>query len=161
MMDPATIFGELRRVKGFRERTAAAARSRALALMEQDAKELQRLREELVRFREERLVREQAVFEELRGRAVRLGDLEAMNRRIADWREEEAGFEPRIMAAEKALAEAKEALEVARRRHVDAMREVDKLDTLIDMQQQAAHREREAREENEVEEIVTAAYRRN
>ncbi len=153
-------YAKLRHIKVFREQHRAAALAAARTLVEQRAAELESKRRALAEFRAQREAREQALFDEISGRAVQPRDIEAMNSRVALLREREAAMQSALMDAETGLAEARQAMDQARAAHIRAQREVEKLDQLIEVARRTEAREQAAREENEVEEIVTAGFAR-
>lgn len=153
-------YGKLRRIKVYREQHAATALAGRQAALEHRAAELNAKHQALAEFREQRLAREQSLFDEIEGRTVKPHEIETMNLRVAALREQEAAMETDRMEAERQVEQARLERDAARQTHTLALREVEKFDKLIEIAKRTAEREQLAREENEIEEIVTAAAAR-
>jgi hypothetical protein len=152
------MYDELLRIKQYREQTAAQAVRCQQSLLEQQAQVLDQTREDATRFHDQRLRDEQRLFEEIRNRTVKLRDIEDFNHRTAALREQEALLESRVLAEEKRLTDAQQALDAARQRYLATVREREKFDQFVDIQRVAAARESMMREENELEEVASASY---
>lgn len=157
-MNSLTIYAKLSQIKSFREQRAAAAVSRQRAIVEHRAARLADQRLQHDGFRRQRLTRERDLFAELQGMTVSPRTIERMNQRVALLREQEAELAASVMEAERSLDEAKQSLSQARTNHVEAARELEKLNRLTDIARRSAGLARERREEREIEEIANAAY---
>ncbi|MDQ5908195.1 MAG: type secretion protein [Pseudomonadota bacterium] len=152
------MYGELLRIKIHREQNAGQAVRRQQQVVEQQVQMVQQARQEVVQFREYRIQKEQQLFDEIKGQLVALRAIETMNQNIAALREQEALLETRILEEEKRLKEAQKALEEARQRHQATIREREKFDQFVEVQQAIENREQMMKEENELEEIASAAH---
>jgi len=155
-----SIYDELLRIKSFREQGAAneaTRRTRAVEACERAVKEAQ---EESVRYHRYRLRHEQELFDGISGREVSLQDVQDMRTKVAGMRAEEARKQDRIGEEQKRLEEARHALEEARRLHLEAIREEEKIKQLLEVQREVERREEVLAEDNEIEEIVSAGWRR-
>ncbi len=152
------MYHELLRIKKFREQTAANEVLRQQHVLAEQTRTVQEARTEATQFHNYRVTQEKKLFDDIRGQAVVLRDLDDMKMHVALLREKEALLDSKILAAEKQLAKAKQALEQARKQHMATVREHEKFKQFIEIQWEAERREKESREEQEVEEIATAGY---
>ncbi len=152
------MYGELLKIKVHREQNAGQAVRRQQRVVEQQVQTVQQARQEVVQFREYRMQKEQQLFDEIKGQLVALRAIEDMNGNIAALREQEALLEARILEEEKRLKEAQKALEEARQRHQATVREREKFDQFVEVQRAIEYREQVMKEENELEEIASAAH---
>jgi type III secretion protein O len=152
------VLKDLLKIKQHRETNAENAVARQRRLLEERIADVQRAREEAARFHTERVRREQALFDDLKGRTVGLRDLEDMKRAVSALREKEASMEARIIDAQNQVEKEEQRLEEARQEHRDTMREVAKFKELLEAHVAAEGKEQARKEENETEEILTAAY---
>jgi len=159
-MNSLSTYAKLRRIKAFREQRAAAAVTRQRALVEHRAAWLATQQRQHDSFRAQRLTRERTLFAELQGKTVQLRAIEQMNQRVALLRQREAELAEAVMQAEREFNEAKQALKQARSSHVDAARELEKMERLIAVAQRSARLEHERQEEGEIEETANAVYMR-
>jgi len=152
------MYNDLLRIKAFREQTAANEVTRHKRLVKEQTQALQAARDEAARFQDYRIEQEKKLFEEIKGRTVVLRDLENMKQHVALLREKEALLDTKILDVEKQLTQAEQALEQARKHHMETVREHEKFKQFIEVQWEAERREQESREEQEVEEVAAAAY---
>lgn len=152
------MYANLLRIKTHREQNAAQAVRRQQQVVEQQALALQQARDEAVRFREYRLRQEQQLFDDIKGKLVALRAIEDMNGNVAALREQEALRETRILDEEKRLKAAQKTLEELRQRHQAAIRECEKFKQFVEVQRAIELREQAMKEENELEEIASAAH---
>jgi len=152
------MYAELLRIKVHREQTAAQALRGQQRLLAQQAHVVQQARDEAAQFHERRMVQEQHLFDEIKGRVVALCAIEGMNGTIAALREQEALMATRILDEEKRLKEAQKAVEEAQRRYVATVREHEKFDQFVAVQREMDRQEHLRREEAELEEIASAAH---
>lgn len=152
------MYDDLLRIKAHREQSAGQALRVQQRIMEQQAQIVQQAREAAAQFHDYRLGQEQQLFAEIKGQLVILRVIEDMNRTIAMLREQEARLQTRIVEEEKRLKAAKQALEEARQRHQATIREREKFDQFIKIRRAIELREQMMKEEDELEEIASAAY---
>jgi type III secretion protein O len=152
------MYDDLLRIKAFREQDAAHAVTRQRRIVEECAKAMERARAKVVEFRVYRVNKEQQLFDEIKGRPVAMRAIEMMKQRVAELRGQEAELENQILAAEKQLRDAQQSLEEARRQHAKKVREHEKFNKFIEVQRTAERLEHVRREENELEEIASAAH---
>jgi type III secretion protein O len=150
------VYDDLLRIKAFREQSAANAVTRQKRVVEECVQAVQQARDEVVRFRDYRAQQEQRLFEEIKGRPVPLRAIEDMKLRAAALKEKETGLETQILAEEKCLKEARQALEQARQQYAEAVRSHEKFNEFMMIQGEAERREQAIREENELEEAAGA-----
>ncbi|EXJ15643.1 type III secretion system stalk subunit SctO [Imhoffiella purpurea] len=153
----SAIYGELLRIKRYREEIAARALRREQLSHDQQARRVEQARGELQALRERRRHEESRRFEEIRGRPVPIDAIEDMNRWIARLREAEILGEQRVRDEEKRLNAAREALDQARERHAASVRACEKFDQFAAVQRAIEDRERMMKDELELEEIASAA----
>jgi len=108
--------------------------------------------------RDYRLAEEARLFEEIRGKAVKLEKLEGMKQSVALMRERELRLEGAVEDAKKAVVTAEEELQKAVEAHQEARRAVEKFEEFVDIQKAAEHKAAARKEEAETEEITDAAY---
>ena len=152
------MYGELLRIKVHREQNAGQAVRRQQQVVEQQVQTVEQARQEVVQFRDYRMQKEQQLFDEIKGQLVALRAIETMNQNVAALREQEALLEARILDEEKRLKEMQKALEEARQRHQATIREREKFDQFVEVQRAIEDREQMMKEENELEEIASAAH---
>lgn len=152
------MYGELLRIKIHREQNAGQAVRRQQQVVEQHVQTVEQARQEVVHFRDYRMQKEQQLFDEIKGQLVTLRAIETMNQNVAALREQEALLEARILDEEKRLKEMQKVLEEARQRHQATIREREKFDQFVEVQRAIEDREQMMKEENELEEIASAAH---
>lgn len=152
------MYASLLKIKVHREQNAAQAARRQQQVVEQQALTVQQARDEAVRFHAYRLQQEQRLFDDIKGKLVALHAIEDMNGNVAALREQEALLETRILDEEKRLKAAQKTLEDLRQRHQAAIRECEKFKQFVETQRAIEFREQAMKEENELEEIASAAH---
>lgn len=151
-------YGELLRIKHYREQLATQALRREQQRFDQQARVVQQARDEAQRFHDHRLSEEQRRFEAIRNQLVLVESIEDMNCYTAQLREREALLNQRILDEEKQLQSARQALEAARERQAASVRECEKFEQFVAVQRAIEEREQMMREEQELEEIAGAAH---
>jgi hypothetical protein len=151
-------YGELLRIKHYREQLAAQALRREQQRFDQQARIVQQARDEAQSFHDHRLSEEQRCFEAIRNQLVLVESIEDMNRYTAQLREREALLNQRVLDEEKQLQSARQALEAARERQAASVRECEKFEQFVAVQRAIKEREQMMREEQELEEIAGAAH---
>ncbi|HOB61142.1 MAG TPA: YscO family type III secretion system apparatus protein [Candidatus Competibacteraceae bacterium] len=152
------MYANLLKIKAHREQNAAQAARRQQQVVEQQAQTVRQARDEAVKFHQYRLQQEQRLFDDIKGKLVALRAIEDMNGNIAALREQEALLETRILDEEKRLKAAQKTLEDLRQRHQAAIRECEKFKQFVEAQRAIEFREQAMKEENELEEIASAAH---
>lgn len=151
-------YGELLRIKRYREQLATQALRREQQRFDQQARIVQQARDEAQSFHDHRLSEEQRCFEAIRNQLVLVESIEDMNRYTAQLREREALLNQRVLDEEKQLQSARQALEAARERQATSVRECEKFEQFVAVQRAIEEREQIMREEQELEEIAGAAH---
>ncbi|NEX16196.1 MAG: hypothetical protein C1943_06115 [Halochromatium sp.] len=151
-------YGELLRIKQYREQLATRALRREQQRFDQQARVVQQARDETQHFHDHRLSEEQRCFEAIREQLVLVERIEDMNRYTAQLREREALLNQRVLDEEKQLQTARQALDEARERHAASVRECEKFEQFVAVQRAIEEREQMMREEQELEEIAGAAH---
>jgi flagellar biosynthesis chaperone FliJ len=144
---------DLQRVRSLRE--AGAARALAHARREQgEAEATVRERQRALHdYHRNRLARETALYEDLRGRKVGLPRLDEVKNQVVTWRTHELQMEAALEQAETALAEAEAALEQARLDYRKAHAGSRKLDLHRERWQEQDRRERARLADEELDEF--------
>jgi hypothetical protein len=155
-----SIYDELLRIKSFHEQSAANEVTRRTRAVEACACAVKEAQEESARYHRYRLRHEQELFDGISGREVSLQDVQDMRTKVAGMRAEVVRKQDRIGEEQKRLEEAWHALEETRRRHLEAIREEEKIKQLLEVQREVERREEVLAEDNEIEEIVTARWGR-
>lgn len=154
----AGMYDELVRIKRYREQLAAQSMRREQQRFDQQARLLNQVREEVQTFHDQRLREEDHRFDDIRHRLVAVAAIEDMNRDIAYLREQEALLNQRVLDEEKQLEQIRQNLDVANLRHAASVRECEKFDQFVAVQRAVEQREQVMREEQELEEIASAAH---
>lgn len=149
---------ELLRIKVHREQNALQVLRSQQRRFTQQAALVQQVRNESQQFQEQRILREQQWFVEIKGRVVKSSVIENMNQRVTALREQQALLEARVLDQEKRLQEILKELEQAQFQHQKAVREREKFDQFAAIQQALLRHEQALREEVELEEIASAAH---
>lgn len=151
-------YGELLRIKHYREQLATQVLRREQQRFDQQARIVQQARDEAQRFHDHRLSEEQRCFETIRNQLVCVESIEEMNRYAAQLREREALLSQRILDEEQQLQRIRQALDAARDRQAASVRECEKFEQFVAVQRAIEEREHMMREEQELEEIASAAH---
>ena len=151
-------YGELLRIKHYREQLATQALRREQQRFDQQARIVQQARDEAQSFHDYRLSEEQRCFEAIRNQLVLVESIKDMNRYTAQLREREALLNQRVLDEEKQLQSARQMLEAARERQAASVRECEKFEQFVAVQRAIEEREQMMREEQELEEIAGAAH---
>ena len=155
------MYDDLLRIKAFREQNAAHAVMRQRRIVEERVQAVQQARDKATEFHTYRVQKEQQLFDDIKGQAVAVREIETMKQRVATLREQEAELESQILAAEKQLKDAQQALEESRQQHAEKVREHEKFKQFIEIQHDAELMEKTRREEDELEETASAGRHRN
>ncbi|WP_295405685.1 YscO family type III secretion system apparatus protein [uncultured Thiocystis sp.] len=151
-------YGELLRIKHYREQLATQALRREQQCFDQQARIVRQVRDEAQSSHAHRLHEEQRRFEDIRDRLVSIETIEDMNRHVARLREQEALLNQRVLDEEKQLQRARQALDAARERQAASVRECEKFAQFVAVQRAIEEGEQMRREEQELEEIASAVH---
>jgi len=155
------MYQELLQVKHVHQQNAASALQRERLNVEQHRDALQRAREQQKNFHRFRLEREQQLFDDIQGEAVKMQRIDQMKQRVAMLHEQEAELQQAILTAQRDLESAKEELAKAEEHYKEAVREEEKFRQFVATLDAEEQRAQDRRQENEVEEIVTSTYGRH
>lgn len=153
------LFDELLRIKRFREEQAELGVGRARRHMARAVQVRSEAEEALEQYRGEARRREDGMYEDLCSRVVRVREIDDVLQQVAGLKE---GERRRDAAREDALrkeVEARDALDGARLAHQHALRQCDKFVDLAGVYQAEALKEQENKEDAEVEEAASTAWR--
>lgn len=153
------LFDELLRIKRFREEQAELEAGRARRRMALAARARGQAEEALEQYRGEARRREDGMYDDLCSRVVRVREIDDVLQQVAGLKEGERRRDAAREDALKKESEAQEALDGARRAHQHALRQCDKFVDLAGMYQAEARKEQENKEDAEVEEAASTAWR--
>ena len=121
-------LAELLRVRSLREEKMANEVSRCRLLVAEAEAMVEQRKRELVDYIAWRVGREEELYAQVMEQAIQRKELDELKLTIQILREKELNYEERIREAEKAVADALEALESAQRDHRAAIKARQKLD---------------------------------
>lgn len=150
-------YGELLRIKHYREHLATQALRRVQQRFDQQARIVQQARDEVVAFHAQRLREEHQQFEAIRHQLIAVEMLTGMNREAAEQREREALLNQRVLDEQQQLERVRHELEAARAHQATSVRECEKFAQFVAVQRRIEEREQMQREEQELEESASAA----
>ncbi|MBW7849358.1 MAG: YscO family type III secretion system apparatus protein [Rhodospirillales bacterium] len=148
-----TVVIELLRIKEFRESQAETEVRRRRSRLAEVARKLQQMQSDLVDFQKWSQERELASFNDMRGRMVRLRDLERLRAQISEWRNHERNLEQGVEEAERQRRQAAQEMDTAVGLLHEAGRQKNKFTELVRIYSQELQQELERREELETEEF--------
>lgn len=146
---------DLRRIRTFREETAANDVIRCRRLVEQAAKLLEERKKQLAEYIEWRIAREEAMYQEIMQQLIQRKDLDELKVNIQILRDKELTYRERVVQAEKELAEAQATWQAAVATHQAAVKARQKLDEHKEMWAREVERELEFKQEIELEDFRT------
>ncbi|WP_142848234.1 YscO family type III secretion system apparatus protein [Telmatospirillum sp. J64-1] len=150
-----SVFTELLRIKEFRETQAETEVQRRRVLLAEAAEAVETLNRKLEEYRIWSLEHERGLYADLCTRLVKLREIEELQHRVADLRNQERNLEQGILDAEKQRHQATSALDTAVERLRDAERQKGKFTELARIYSEEARLELERMEELEMEEFQT------
>jgi len=148
------MLEDLLRVKRLREDDAVRALAKAEDELERLRAECDRKQREHADYRLWRPAEERRLHERIRGRRVKLEKVELLRETIAGLRQRELRLREACADARQAVRAAGERRAQARRRRLDAHKDVVKFEELDRAHVEAARREAELRREVEIEDFV-------
>jgi type III secretion protein O len=150
----ATAFEQILELKHRKEeRAQGEARARRLAL-EQAARAVEQRRIEAETFTRELILRQGRLYDQLEARVCARSDIEEVREEIARMRDHESTLCQKIDEADAARVKAAEALDTARRAHLQAVKNVEKFRQLVAVEQAQAALAEQASEDKEMEEFI-------
>lgn len=152
------MFAQLLEIKRLRERSAAAAARAAREALAAREREKAEAEQAVVAFREARIERERRMFEDIRGREVKIEAIEHMKQRVALLREEERQLEKAVEDAGKAIETARKACAEAEAAQAEAARAVAKFEEFVAAEDEEVRLALVAREDAEIEEVSEAIF---
>ena len=155
------IFQELLAIKRFREDQAALEVARQRQVLFQTQQRCAQEREQLARFREMSVQREQNMYQDLCSRLVRVGEIENVMQGVAELRQGERDREASVEQAVEQERQESVALDQRRDVHREAARVVQKFVELAGVHAAEHMRELELKEDLEMEEAASTARDRN
>jgi hypothetical protein len=150
----ATAFEQILELKQRKEDQAQAeARARRLAL-EQAAREVELRRVEAETFSQELIVRQAELYDGLERKVCGRAEIENVREEIARLRGHESALYQKIDEAEVERAKAAETLETARLAHLQSVKNAEKFNQLVSIEQTEAALAEQAGEDKELEEFI-------
>ncbi|MEI6985772.1 MAG: YscO family type III secretion system apparatus protein [Rhodospirillaceae bacterium] len=147
------VVAQLVQVKAWREAAAADAVRLERARLEQAIRAVEQRREELARYQNWRITREEELFDDICRRLVHVRDIEDLKHEIFQMREQDRVIEDKVKQAEKLRDATAEALDQARVVHKLAVRVVDKYREMHAILITEAKQEADRAEEIELEDF--------
>ena len=141
------------RVRQHREEQASEAVAKARRLLAEARKLLEKAQKTLQDYAIWRVQEERRKLDGLMRRMLRLGELSDVRQEIAGLRDHEFTLVDAVKKAEAAVTAAQTALDEARRRHAEAVRELEKLLEHRSLWQAEVSREQQRVEDLELEEF--------
>lgn len=149
---------DLLRVRNFREDNAANELTKRRREVEQAEELVQQRKQELADYIQWRIKREEELYNVVMQKPVQLKDLDDLKQDIQLLREKEHLYEDRIREAEKALADARQALDDANAQYQAAVRDRQKIDEHKDLWAQETAKINEANAEKELEDFRVRSF---
>ncbi len=153
---PSYLLQDLVRVRELREDRASKALTKAQRVVEAAKQKLHQKLKELEEYREWRIQEEDRLIQSIMLKKVKLGEITDLRLEIAALREKELEHFDAVKKAEGELDRALEALELARKAHIRAIQELEKLLEHREAWQDEMKREAERLEELELEDFSMA-----
>ncbi len=150
---PGYPLTSLLRIRNLRERSAAAEVAAARHRLDEAGRILQQCREDLRRYGQWRLQREEELFLAVKNQRVSMARVDEMKDEMVAMGREEARREEQVLTAEKVRDEAREALDKAREAHARAVREKSKILEHRNVWDAERLREEERAQDLELEEV--------
>ncbi|MEM8820628.1 MAG: YscO family type III secretion system apparatus protein [Pseudomonadota bacterium] len=157
------MYRELLRVKRLREDTAKAELRDSEAMLRAARSAAERADEMVESFHAERLLKEKRLFDEIKGVAVLVRDIDDMKAKIERLRAEEEELRKRASKAHEQVTEAENDVATARTAVKRAEQITQKFEEFVDIEKERvaiAQAEREEAETEEVSEAIFAAQSR-
>jgi flagellar biosynthesis chaperone FliJ len=150
----ATAFEQILEIKQRKEEQAQTEVRVARLAAEQAARAVEQRRAEAEAFSQQLLVRQAALYDGLQGRVCARGEVEDVREEIARLRGQEAALYQRIKDAEAERAKAAAALDDARQAHLQSVKNVEKFNQLVAIEQVEIATLEQAGEDKEMEEFI-------
>jgi type III secretion protein O len=146
------VIGRIVDVKLLREERAQEESRRRRYALEEAVRELERSRQAATDYHSWRTAEEARLYDGIKGRLVRLSELEDLKTQVGILRARELDLQRRVDEADAARVKAVEAMQAAARALEDAVKARQKFEELFDLVESEARLERERAEEIELEE---------
>ncbi|MFY0478473.1 type III secretion system stalk subunit SctO [Achromobacter marplatensis] len=153
------IFDALLEIKRFREEQAELSVGRERRRMAEAARARREAEISLQQFREKARIEEDGMYADLCGRIVRVREIDGVLQRVAGLRDGERQCDDVREQAEKTELAAEQSLKGARLVHQQAVRQCDKFVDLAGVYLAEEVKERDSKEDAEIEEVASAAWR--
>ena len=151
----ATAFEQIRELKQRKEDQAQTEVRAARLVVEQAARTVEQCRNEAEAFSRQLLVRQSSLYDGLEKKKIcERSEIDDVREEIARMRGHEASLYLKIEEAEAARIKAVEALEAARLAHLRSVKNVEKFNQLVSIEQAEAAVLEQAGEDKEMEEFV-------
>ena len=148
------MLNDLLRIKRIREKSAEDEVRKCRYRLEVAVQDVEKKKEELIRYKEWRVQKEQQLYDDIINTSVKQFDLDIMKRKIVKLRERDVTLQDDIVKAEEHVEECKQQLEEARQKHVLATQAVQKFEEFTDVLNQEEAKEKARLEELEMEEFT-------
>lgn len=157
-MSVLKTFEELLWIKKIREQAAANAVTRAKDAVEEAQLAVTEAENEVREYSAFRAVEELRLFEEIRGRGVKLDDIDEMKYKVSLLRVKEEELRKVVEDKKQAMADAEANLQQAEEDHIVAQKSHEKFEQFVEVKREEALKEATEREEAEVEEITEVIF---
>ncbi len=157
-MSSLKTFEQLLSIKAIREQGAANAVRRAKAAVEEAEEAVVIAEKEVEEYRAYRLQEEPRLFEEIRGKGVKLDEIDDMKYKVSLLRTKEEELQKVVEDKRQKVADAEANLQQAENEHVLAQKAHEKFEQFVQIQREEAQKLAAELEEAEVEEITEAIF---
>ena len=147
------MLDDILKVKNIREDKAIKELSLANHDLQHKVNILAGKKRKLKEYTEWRLAEEERIYKQIFGEEVRLLAVEVMRETIASMRLKGMEKEEKIFKSQKSVDDAKETLKAARHARMEAHKNVKKFEEYIDIVKKMENKEKERKEEIEMEEF--------
>ncbi len=150
----ATAFEQIHELKKRKEDQALTEVRGGRLALEQAARAVEQRRIEAEDFSRELVKRQGQLYDELETKVCDRTAIEDVREAIARMREHESALYTKVDEAEAERVKAADALEAARKAHLQSVKNVEKFRQLVTIEQTAAEAAEQEREDKEMEEFI-------
>jgi len=150
----ATAFEQIREIKQRKEEQALTEARAARLAVEQAAREVEQRRQEAEAFSRELPILQGRLYDELEKKVCGLNDIDDVRQEVARLRGHEASLYKKAEEAEAARVKAVGVLDAAKTAHLQSVKNVEKFNQLVEIEQTEAASQEQAGEDKEMEEFV-------
>ena len=150
----ATAFEQILDIKQRKEDQAQTEARAARLAAEQAARAVEERRREAEAFSRELLVRQGRLYDGIEGKVCERRDIDDVREQVALLRAHETALYEKVKEAEATRAKAAEALEAARKAHLQTVKNVEKFVQLVSIEQTETAAAEQAGEDKEMEEFI-------